>query len=397
MTKRSKFTFEQLERRLKTKLGEDERLEFKSHIFKNRKGVRNPILRAVVAFANASGGNLVVGVERQKEGWIIRGASQDREYVNDWLSQIVYEYAEPDGLPFDVYPIESTKKNLKCVVIEVQRPRGRYFALRYSSRHSTSQGKRSYYFPMRIGSSTQLLDASSFIRNIFSNWAMGLSEISKQEIFPSYTLTEEREFNLEYVKIRISELGDIEERKTRRMLIEELRHILINLPHDHVNSWTDNLRKPVFELLDTLRKEIEIDDRDLKKRILDMLSIIAHRADDKTLKKMEHDFLSILEEFHADPKMEKTSDLIHLLQILHYYDPDYMEKMIKESLEHWSITDFNSRYHDIEIGKYLSGHVDRITELRLYVLKKLEVARKIGNNQMEERFTKMYERIRSVV
>jgi len=392
-----KFTFKQLERRLKMKLGEDESLEFKPHLFENKKGIKNPILRGVVALANAYGGNLIIGVKCQNRDWIICGASHDREYVSNWLSQIMYEYVEPDGLSFEAYPIESAEKGLKCIGIEVHKLRGRHFAVRYSGRSSTKEGKLSYYFPMRIGSSSQLLDSFSFIRNIFSNWAMGLSEISKQEIFPSYTLTEKREFDPEEIRTRISETGDIEEKKTRRMLIEELRHILTNLPYDHIDSWTENLRKLVFELLGMLRKEIETDDRDLRKRVLDMLSIVTHHADDKTLKKMEHDFLSILEEFYTDPKMEKTSDLICLLQILHHYDPDYMERMIKDSLEHWSIADFNSRYLGIEIGRYLSGHVDRIRELRLYVLKKLEVARKTGNTQMEERFAKMYDRIRSVV
>lgn len=99
---------------------------------------------------------------------------------------------------------------------------------------------------MRIGSSSRLLDSYSFIRNIFSNWAMGLSEISKQEIFKSFAPREERKFDLEDFRIRISELGTVEEERTRKMLIEELRDILTNLPFDHSDSWTEDLRKPVF-------------------------------------------------------------------------------------------------------------------------------------------------------
>jgi len=55
MAKMARITFEQLERRLKMKLGEDERLEFKPHFFEKKKGIKNPILKGVVALANAQG------------------------------------------------------------------------------------------------------------------------------------------------------------------------------------------------------------------------------------------------------------------------------------------------------------------------------------------------------
>jgi len=396
MAEIGRLTFKQLERRLKTRLGEDERLEFKPHLFENKKGIKNPILKNVVALANAHGGNLIIGVIRQNQDWIITGTSLDRESVNNWLSQIVYEYVEPDGLSFETYTIESAEKNLKCIGIVVHKE-SRYFAVRYSGRSSRKESKTSYYFPMRIGSSTQLLDSFNFIKNIFSSWAMGLSGISKQEIFPRPTPREKREFNLEYFKMRIAELGEIKEENTRRMLVEELRDILTNLPFDHLNPWTESLRKPVYELTDILKKEIATNDSGLRNRILDMLQIIAKRADDKTLKEIERGFLNILEELYVDTKIGKTSDLIHLLQILHHYDPDYMKKMIKDALENWDINDFTNRHNDIEIGKYLSGHADRIKGLRLYVLNKIEIARKTQNHQMRERYETVYNRIRSVV
>lgn len=374
-------------------LGEDESLEFKTQLFESKRGIKNPIFMTVVAFVNAQGGNLIIGVKRQDRDWIICGTPLDEEIVDNWLSTIVYDYVEPDGLSFEVYSIESTEKRLKCIVIAVQKLRGRYFAVRYSGRKSTKEDKLSYYFPMRIGSSSRLLDSFSFIRNIFSNWAMGLSEISKQEIFPKYTPIKEREFDLEVFKMRMHELRVIEEKKTRRMLIEELRqNILTNLPHDHIEPWTENLRKLVFDLLDIFRKEIMTNDRDLKNRIVDMLHIVAKRADDKTLKKMEHEFLDLLEEFYA--QRGKTSDIIRLLQILHHYDPNYMEKMIKDALENWGINDFYNRFNDIEISKYLSEHPNRTKKLRLYVLKKLETTRKTQNVRVRERYEKMYNRIR---
>ena len=207
-------------------------------------------------------------------------------------------------------------------------------------------------------------------------------------------MQEERQFNLDIFNIRINELDCIKEVYTRKMLVEEIRHILTNLPYNHVDIWSESLRGSIFSLLDILRKEIDTNDENFKKRILDMLNIIAKRTDDDTLKKMENDFLNLLNAFYEDQKMEKTSDLIRLLQILNHYDSDYMEKLIKDSLEKWNIDDFNSRYNDIEIDRYLSGEIDRLKKLRLYVLKKIEVAKNTENLQMEERYIKMYDRIR---
>lgn len=388
-----KLTFEELERRLSVGLGEDESLEFKPHLFENLKGIKNPILKGVVALANARGGNLVIGVEQKKGTWVICGTSHNEEDVKNWFSQIVYEYVEPDGLPFRVYPIVSTEKNLKCVAIEVGESRGRYFAVRYSGR--SSKKKPSYYFPLRIGDSNRLVDFHGFVRNIFSNWVMGLSAVSEREIFPSYTLTEERKFDLEKFKMRLNELKSIDEPETERIIRDELRNSLTDLPYNHVERWSDDIKKTVLELTDLLAKEFRPDNEDLRKRIVDMLYVIAYRADKETLEKIKNDFLDIFERLYADPEVKKSSDLIKLLQVLHYYEPEYIKEMMKDAIEQWSKKDFDSRYRDIEIDRYLWKDVNRLRELRSYILKSLASARKAQDTEKVERLEKLYDIIRS--
>jgi hypothetical protein len=391
-----KLTFEELERRLSAGLGEDESLEFKPHLFESQKGIKNPILKGVVALANSQGGNLVIGVEQRKGAWVICGTTHNEEDVKNWFSQIVYEYVEPDGLPFRVYPIISTEKNLRCVAIEVGEPRGRYFAVRYSGR--SSKKEPSYYFPLRLGDSNRLVDFHSFVRNVFSNWVMGLSAVSEREIFPSYTLTEEREFDVEKFKMRLDELKSIkgiEEPETERIIRDELRNSLTDLPYDHVKRWTDDLRGTILELTNLLLKEFKTGNEELRKRIMDMLCIIAYRADKETLEKIRHDFLEIFERLYVDPEVKKSSDLIKLLQVLHCYEPDYIKKMIKDAIEQWSKEDFDSRYRDIEIDRYLWKDVNRLMELRSYILKSLATARKSKDMEKIERLEKLYDVIRS--
>lgn len=77
--------------------------------------------------------------------------------------------------------------------------------------------------------------------------------------------------------------------------------------------------------------------------------------------------------------MRETSELVSLLQILHHCDPDHMEKMIQDALEQWEINDFHNSFNDIDIGKYLAGHIDRTRKLRSYALKGIESARRAQN------------------
>ena len=393
-----RLTFGEIERRLNSGLGEDERLEFKPDLFQNKKGINNPILKGIVALANTQGGNLVIGIKQEKEKWIITGTKYDEEYVKNWLSQIVYEYVEPgpDRLLFRVYPIISEEKNKKCIGIEVVKRPQTYFAIRHSGRSSTKP--TSYYFPIRIGASTRLLDFQSFVHNIFGDWLRGLSALSKVEIARQYRLQEERKFDLSGLRMRIDEFKSIKEMsesEIEKIIFDEIRNRLPDLPIDEYEPWSDDLKKTIFELTDLLRKEFAMGDEERRKRIVSMLNIIVHRADTETREKIKHDFLEILENLYENPNVKKSSDLIKVLQALHDYESSYIMKMIKDAIESWTKEDFDSRYNDIEIDRYISEDVNRLKELRSYILRSLAYASKAQDTEKVERLKKLYDRIRS--
>ena len=391
-----KLEFRELERRLNAGLGEDETLELKPQLFENKKGFRNDILKGVVALANARGGHLIIGVEQEKGNWVICGTNYDEEHVRNWLSQIVYEYVEPDNLPFKVYPIRSTENNLKCVVIEVDESKERYFAIRYWTRRSKKD--TSYYLPLRFSESSRFLDFQSFFRKIISTLATGLSVGSKKLPFSGYTFIEEREFNLVKFKLRIAELKEIKkigDPKTESMIRTELLDSLPNLPQNDLEPWTSNLRNTTLELIDLLVKEFKTTNEPVERNNLRMLNHIAYRADEITLERIKHNFLDKLERVYANPKAKKSSDLIRLLQILHYNQPDYTKKMIEDAIERWSATEFESIYNDIDIDRYLWKDNKRLEELRLFILTGLAIARKSKDMQKVARFGKVYIRIRS--
>jgi predicted HTH transcriptional regulator len=391
-----RLTYREIERRLNAGLGEDETLEFKPHLFKSRRGFKNPVLRGVVALANASGGNLIIGLEQKNAKWDICGTSLDEEYVRNWLSQVIYDYVEPDGLPFKVYRVESTSKNLKCVGIEVSKSKERYFAVRYSGRSSRKDS--SYYFPLRVGESSRLLDFHSFLRSVFSNWIIGLSTISQASPFLDSTFSETIEFDLEKFKMRIDELKSIKsigDSETENTIRTELEDSLPYLPQNDLEPWDNSLRNATLELIDLLLEELKTGKKALQQKILKMLYHIAYRADKKTLERIRFNFLDLLEKLYGDLKTEKSSELIRLLQIMHYHQPKYIKKMIDDAIERWNKTDFDSRYDDIDLNAYLGRNNKRLKELRLFLLKSLAKARKAQNVDKMDRLQKLYSTIRS--
>jgi len=302
----------------------------------------------------------------------------------------------PDRLLFRVYPIISEEKNLKCIGIEVVKQTQTYFAVRHYGRSSAKP--TSYYFPIRIDASTRLLDFQSFVYNIFGDWLRGLSALSKVEIAREYRLPEERKFDLSRLKMRIDDfksIKEIGEPETEKIIFDEIRNRLPDLPIDEYEPWNDDLKKTIFELTDLLRREFVMGDEERRKMIIDMLNIIVHRADKEIREKIKYDFLEILENLYEDPNVKRSSDLIKVLQALHSYEPSYIMKMMEDSIESWPREDFESRYNDIDIDRYISKDVNRLKELRIYILKSLACATKAQDIEKVERLKKLYDRIRS--
>jgi hypothetical protein len=390
-----KWSFEQLQSRLNRKLGEEESLEFKPRLFTKHHGSSNDVLRGVVALANAQGGNLIIGLRQEIDTWEIIGTSESQDVVHNWLTNIIFEYVEPDGLSFTVYTIESIDTGKRCIGIEVNKQGQKSFSIRYSGRQSRDEGKNFYCFPMRIGDSTRLLDQFSFIRNSIYNFLSGFSEISKS-VTISARSPDERRVNLGELTIRIEEIQDIHDDSLKLKLLDELRIMINNIPHDRSESWSESIRKPILGLLSIIKREIEGDSNTWRGRVLDFLLLIADRADKETINRIKNDFLVYLEQIYEDFKIAKDSKIINLLQILNDHKPEYIEWMIRDSIENWPNHDeFVNLYSNIEVGRCLSGDLGRLRDLRQYLLKGFQDAKGRMDNEKAERFLRMYEIVRS--
>ncbi|HEY5590933.1 MAG TPA: ATP-binding protein [Paludibacter sp.] len=101
-------------------LGEGENLEFKSSF-------NNELIETLVAFANTSGGKVVVGINQKKE---FSGVTINSESVQNWINEIKNK-TSPSLIP-DVSVLESVGKTI--VVFSIQEypikpvaTRGKYF------------------------------------------------------------------------------------------------------------------------------------------------------------------------------------------------------------------------------------------------------------------------------
>ena len=386
------LSFKELENRLASGRLEDETLEFKSDLFEHKKGHKNDILKGVVALANAEGGKLVIGISESENGeCTIRGIDKDSEYVRKWISSLVYDYVEPDGLNFTVYPIKSTQKNAECIVIDVKKQKGKYFAIRHFSRKS--QKNTSYYLPLRIGESNRFLEFDRFLVNIIANTALGFPELSTTTdsmlVFPNIFEFDFKKFKMLTNELgKVMKLGDFE---TVDLIRTELSDILPNLPDNQLEIWDDDLKNAAILLVQTLREYFETVDESLRKKIIKMLFHVAYRADKTTVKTIKDGFQEILQNIYAEEITgKKTSEQIRLLQILHNFDPKFIMSLIEDALSKWDKNGFDSLYNAIDFNKYLEKDEKRLGELRFFILKSLANARKSGNAQKVDRLKKFW-------
>jgi hypothetical protein len=169
-------------------IGESERLEFKSDMYQS-KGIKNPVLKGIVALANTQGGNLIIGLsknEKTKKHDII-GCSESVDDVKNKLHSWLHFYIDPPNLEYDVYRID-VPSNKHCIGIEVKKKQDKIYAIRANAR--TYQHKQdkwindptSYFLVKRYGESSEKLDFFSFTRDVFSEWVSSLLSVSEQTL-----------------------------------------------------------------------------------------------------------------------------------------------------------------------------------------------------------------------
>lgn len=145
-------TLAEIERQIRA--GEDARAEFKE-IALGPKGIRSPnsesIAGEMVAFANASGGTIFLGIN---DVGIVRGLPDERlKEIENWIINVATNNCDPPILPLLLKERLLRSDGTEATVLLVEIPRGLYV-------HATSSGR--HY--VRVGSSKQILFGSRLAR-----------------------------------------------------------------------------------------------------------------------------------------------------------------------------------------------------------------------------------------
>lgn len=169
-------------------IGETERLEFKSNMYQS-KGIENPVLKGIVALANTQGGNLIIGLRKNKKTnkHEIIGCSENVDDVKNKLHSWLHFYIDPPNLEYDVYRID-IPPNKHCIGIEVKKREDKIYAIRAEPRTYQHKQNRwindptSYFLVKRYGESSEKLDFFSFTRDVFGEWVSSLLCVSEQTL-----------------------------------------------------------------------------------------------------------------------------------------------------------------------------------------------------------------------
>lgn len=145
-------TLAEIERQIRA--GEDARAEFKE-IALGPKGIQSPnsesIAGEMVAFANASGGTIFLGIN---DVGIVRGLPDERlKEIENWIINVATNNCDPPILPLLLKERLLRSDGTEATVLLVEIPRGLYV-------HATSSGR--HY--VRVGSSKQILFGSRLAR-----------------------------------------------------------------------------------------------------------------------------------------------------------------------------------------------------------------------------------------
>ncbi len=154
-------------------LGESKTIEFKEKMPKN-----NSIVKTVIAFANTSGGKLIIGVRDNKE---IVGIQDENIFdLQDKIISLIFDSCQPNILP-EIYTINIEDKLL--LVIEIFRGNLLPYYLK------SKEKKDGVY--IRVGSSNRLADENMLI------------ELQRQRVHRGFDEEENFEFSLDELDLDV--------------------------------------------------------------------------------------------------------------------------------------------------------------------------------------------------
>ena len=156
----------------------------------------------------------------------------------------------------------------------------------------------------------------------------------------------ETKFDLKRFSSNIDLFINIHEKNTKEKLLEKIRHQTTDLPYD---GMPDNLRNMVFTLLSTLL--IEINDKTMRRRCLDILSIISSRRDEVVNAKIKELFLSEINRIYDVLSVEEKRYALNIIQRLNRYDPKIINGLMTDAIEKWTQEEFQKLFNSIDFYK----------------------------------------------
>jgi predicted nucleotidyltransferase len=163
------------------------------------------------------------------------------------------------------------------------------------------------------------------------------------------------QFDIERLSSNISLFKEIQERNTKEKILETIRHQITDLPYDGI---PDSLRSNIITLLNTLQNECEIEE--MRRRCLDILSIVSGRRDEVVNTKIKELFLDKIHRMYPILSIEEKSDALDIIQRLQRYDPKIIDRLIIDAIETWTTTEFQNLLNSIEFSKLDKEEIERL-------------------------------------
>jgi len=193
----------------------------------------------------------------------------------------------------------------------------------------------------------------------------------------------ETKFDLKSFSSNINLLININEKNTREKLLERIRHQITDLPYD---GMPENLRNKVFTLLSTLL--IEINDKTMRRRCLDILSIISSKRDDAINNKIKNLFLNKINKIYDISLIDDKRYALNIIQRLHGYNKEIINQLMADAIEKWTQEEFQKLINSIDFYKLNEDELIKIKN-RLWFWR--EDAKKKNEEEKVSRIDKILE------
>jgi hypothetical protein len=124
----------------------------------------------------------------------------------------------------------------------------------------------------------------------------------------------------------------------------------------------------------------------MRRRCLDILSILSGRRDEVVNAKMKELFLDKIQRMYSTLSIEEKSDALGIIQRLQRYDPKIIDKLVVDAIETWTTIEFQNLLNSIEFSML---NKDEIERLRKYLWNRRANAMRSQEKERVERIDKI--------